>query len=79
VAAVVGVEVAVLVLGAVALPAVVHSLAAFEGEKGEGGGEGEEEGAGGWLQLFQFFFLEREGVEGCEVVDWGEDWGWESI
>lgn len=72
-AAVVGVEVAVLVLGAVALPAVVHSLAAFEGEKGE------EEGAGGWLQLFQFFFLEREGVEGCEVVDWGEDWGWESI
>ncbi len=79
VAAVVGVEVAVLVLGAVELPAVVHSLAAFEGGKGEGGGEGEEEGAGGWLQLFQFFFLEREGVEGCEVVDWGEDWGWESI
>ncbi len=26
-----------------------------------------------------FFFLESEGVEGCEVVDWGEDWGWESI
>jgi len=49
VAAVVGVEVAVLVLGAVALPAVVHSLAAFEGGKGKGGGEGEEEGAGGWF------------------------------
>ncbi len=48
-AAVVGVEVAVLVLGAVALPAVVHSLAAFEGGKGKGGGEGEEEGAGGWF------------------------------
>jgi hypothetical protein len=63
VAAVVGVEVAVLVLGAVALPAVVHSLAGYEGGEGEGGGEGEEEGAGGWFQFFQFF-LKARGLRG---------------
>ncbi len=61
-AAVVGVEVAVLVLDAVALPAVVHSLAGFEGGEWEGGGEGEEEGAGGWFQFFQFFFWKARGL-----------------
>jgi len=61
VAAVVGVEVAVLVLDAVALPAVVHSLAGFEGGEWEGGGEGEEEGAGVGFNFFNFFFGKRGG------------------
>ncbi len=51
VAAIVGVEVAVLVLGAVALPAVVHSLAAFEG----GGG------CGGLVSIFSIFSGKRGG------------------
>jgi len=29
----------------------------------------------GLVSIFSIFFLESEGVEECEVVDWGEDWG----
>lgn len=66
-AAVVGVEVAVLVLGAVTLPAVVHSLAGFERGEGEGGGEeGEEKeeeggGVGDGLHVLERFKFSRGG------------------